>query len=210
VIAEVEQLAHPPGGFGRGLSGGGPEQGRAHTLRKIADRLRIHDGQAILSRMPSTVFSTRGRPAPAVLRAAALSVAPVLVRGLTSAPAQRGTRALLSMLRGSDPLERLPFLIAASAARHPLSPAAVRVERTRGRDADQTAVTVWFQEGPGLPVWETGGPPSSPGRSALRLGAGLLGVAAVAAAGTAAARLQAAQPRLRLLAGSLATPGKPA
>ncbi|HEY6379832.1 MAG TPA: hypothetical protein VI316_11705 [Candidatus Dormibacteraeota bacterium] len=159
--------------------------------------------------MPPTALSTRGRPAPAVLRAAALSVAPVLVRGLTSAQAQRGTRALLAMLRGSDPLGRLPFLLAANP-RHPLSPAAVRVERTRGRDADQTAVTVWFQEGPALPAWETGGPPSSPGRSALRLCAGLLGVAAVAAAGTAAARLQAAQPRLRLLAGSLATPGKPA
>jgi hypothetical protein len=34
----------------------------------------------------------------------------------------------------------------------------------------------------------------------LRLGAGLLGMAALAAAGTAAARFQAAQPRLRVLA----------
>ena len=40
--------------------------------------------------------------------------------------------------------------------RHPLAPAAVRVERTSARrgdeSADQTAITVWLGEGPSLPV----------------------------------------------------------
>jgi hypothetical protein len=69
--------------------------------------------------------------------------------------------------------------------RHPLAPSAVRVERTRSRRAgeasDQTAVTMWFGEAPGLPGMVAAGPAL---RSATRVGAGILGAAAIAAATT--------------------------
>jgi hypothetical protein len=146
--------------------------------------------------MPSTALSTSRRPAATMLRAAALTVAPAVARGLTSPHAQRGARAVLTMLRRSDPLERLPLLIAANA-RHPLAPAAVRVERTRAREAEQTAVTVWFQEGPALPWFDAGGAPDRHSRRVWRVGAGLLGLAALAAASTAASRLPAGHPRVR-------------
>jgi hypothetical protein len=75
-----------------------------------------------------------------------------------------------------------------SASRHPMAPAAVRVERTRVRkrnsDAEQVAVTMWFGEGPALPA--AGG---RLGRGAVRVGAGVLSAAAVAAATTLASRL---------------------
>ncbi len=153
---------------------------------------------------PMATSSRSGPAAPGVLRAAAMTAIPAMVRGLTSPAAQRRTRALLGALRRGDRLERLPFLLADSA-RHPLSPAAVRIERTRGRDADQTAVTVWFQEGPQLPALDSGGAPRrGAGHSALRIGAGVLGMAALAAATTAAARLQSDQPRVRVVPASAA------
>ncbi|HET9051661.1 MAG TPA: hypothetical protein VFO60_08150 [Candidatus Dormibacteraeota bacterium] len=73
---------------------------------------------------------------------------------------------------------------------HPLTPAALRVERTHGAGADaadQVAVTVWFGEGPALPSLSQ---PHAGGASlALRLGASIIGAAAIAALTTAAARL---------------------
>jgi hypothetical protein len=85
--------------------------------------------------------------------------------------------------------------------RHPLAPAAVRVERSRarrgGETADQTAITVWLGEGPALPA---PGLTRSPWRVAAGVGVTLIGAAAVAAASTLAAqreqkrRLMAARP----------------
>jgi hypothetical protein len=85
--------------------------------------------------------------------------------------------------------------------RHPLAPAAVRVERTRARrgteSAEQTAITLWFGDGPGLPL---PGPARSPWRAAAGVGVTLAGAAALAVASTLAAeregrrRLAAATP----------------
>jgi hypothetical protein len=73
--------------------------------------------------------------------------------------------------------------------RHPLAPAAVRVERTRAHGGngvtEQTAVTLWFGDGPELP---TVGRESSPWKTAAGLGVTLAGVAAMAAASTLAAQ----------------------
>ena len=83
--------------------------------------------------------------------------------------------------------------------RHPLTPAAVRVERTSarhgGESADQTAVTIWLGEGPSLPVPGTS---RSPWRTAAGVGITLIGAAAVAAASTLAAQRE--QDRRRLAA----------
>ncbi|MGD0370217.1 MAG: hypothetical protein ABSC16_00760 [Candidatus Dormibacteria bacterium] len=91
--------------------------------------------------------------------------------------------------------------------RHPLTPAAVRVERTRARrgaeTADQTAITVWLGEGPSLPAPALS---RSPWRAMAGLGMTLMGAAAVAAASTLAAqreqerRLAAARPVATLAA----------
>jgi hypothetical protein len=89
----------------------------------------------------------------------------------------------------------------AAAERHPLAPAALRVERTRARRgaevAEQTAVTLWFGEGPELPA---PGLSRSAWRAAAGVGATLAGAAALAVASTVAAqregqrRLAAARP----------------
>jgi len=83
--------------------------------------------------------------------------------------------------------------------RHPLAPAAVRLERTSsrrgGEAADQTAITVWLGEGPSLPV---PGISRSPWRTAAGVGITLIGAAAVAAASTLAAQRE--QDRRRLAA----------
>jgi hypothetical protein len=77
----------------------------------------------------------------------------------------------------------------ARTERHPLAPAAVRVERTRarhgGESADQTAITVWLGEGPALPA---PGLTRSPWRLAAGVGVSLVGAAVVAAASTLAAQ----------------------
>ena len=74
--------------------------------------------------------------------------------------------------------------------RSPLTPAAVRVERSRGKGragkAHHTAVTLWFGEGPGLPSGLSTGSPSL--RTAARIGAGALMAAALAAATAMASR----------------------
>jgi hypothetical protein len=112
--------------------------------------------------------------------------------------------ASLDQLRAAgSPLVRAVIRSAGltGSERHPLTPAAVRVERTRarrgGETADQTAVTVWLGEGPSLPV---PGLARSPWRTAAGVGMTLLGAAALAAASTLAAqreqqrRLAAARP----------------
>jgi hypothetical protein len=72
----------------------------------------------------------------------------------------------------------------------------VRVERARsnrpGERADQTAITVWFGEGPSLPV--PGG--SNAMRGAVRLGTGLLGAVALAALTAIAARREESRTRV--------------
>jgi len=84
-----------------------------------------------------------------------------------------------------------------SSSRHALAPAAVRIERSRVRrrrgESEQVAVTMWFGEGPALPA--AGG---GLGRGAVRVGAGVLSAAALAAATTFAARL-AERPSARTL-----------
>jgi len=101
-----------------------------------------------------------------------------------------GSPLLNAVLRGAG---------MARSERHPLAPAAVRVERTRARrgseTADQTAVTVWLGEGPSLPV---PGVSRSPWRTAAGVGITLIGAAAVAAASTLAAQRE--QDRRRLAA----------
>ncbi|PZR77918.1 MAG: hypothetical protein DLM65_14550 [Candidatus Aeolococcus gillhamiae] len=115
--------------------------------------------------------------APALLRAAAplARVAAGAARSSTLASA------------ASAALRRLEVPAAGVAQRHPLAPAAVRVERARARGngtrTDQTAITVWFGQGPSLP-----GAGSDVMRSAMRIGTGVLGAAALAAMTAIAAR----------------------
>ncbi len=86
-----------------------------------------------------------------------------------------------------------------------VQPAAIRVERSRsrrdGETTSQTAVTMWFGQGPALPG---AGSQATVLRGALRLGAGVLGAAAVAVLTSVAAereaRLEAMRPR-RISAG---------
>jgi len=77
------------------------------------------------------------------------------------------------------------------ADRHPLAPAAIRVERTKsrrgGESAEQTAITFWFVEGPQLPA--PGLSRTATGwRSAAGLGMTLVGAAALAVASSLAAQ----------------------
>jgi hypothetical protein len=110
--------------------------------------------------------------------------------------------ATLDQLRAvSSPLVKAVVKSAglARGGRHPLTPAAVRVERTStrrgGESADQTAITVWLGEGPSLPV---PGVSRSPWKTAAGVGITLIGAAAVAAASTLAAQRE--QDRRRLAA----------
>jgi hypothetical protein len=93
-------------------------------------------------------------------------------------------------------LRRLEGSPSGRAQRHPLTPAAVRVERARshrhGERSDQTAVTVWFGEGPALP-----GPGGGDAlRSAMRISSGVVGAAALAALTAIAARREEARTRV--------------
>src|SRR5579872_5492396 len=87
-----------------------------------------------------------------------------------------------SALRPRDPI---------GDRRHPLAPAAFRVERSRIRhvrgSADQTALTVWFGTGPALPA------PGSNGmsRAVLRAAAGIVCAAALGALTAVAAQREA-------------------
>lgn len=88
-------------------------------------------------------------------------------------------------------------VVTGRGSRHPMAPAAVRIERSRVRrrrsESEQVAVTMWFGEGPALP--SAGG---GFGRGAVRVGAGVLSAAALAAATSFAARL-AERPPARAL-----------
>jgi hypothetical protein len=120
-------------------------------------------------------------------------------------PAARSAWTLVRRPEARDALASLMTLTSTRPdIRHPLAPAAVRVERSRLRgatgDADQTAVTVWFGSGPALPSLGGGGKAT---RAVLRsavvvLGAAALGALTVVAANREAARLEApdAVPRL--------------
>ena len=78
--------------------------------------------------------------------------------------------------------------------RHPLTPAAIRVERTtakyEGGTSRQSALTVWLTEGPALPGPAPGGPSA---RTVAGAVAGIVGVLALGALGVLAAQQQ---PRL--------------
>jgi hypothetical protein len=106
-------------------------------------------------------------------------------------------RALTTVARRGDPLGAVRALTRLGAAgRHPLAPAAVRVERSRvvadGARADQTALTVWFGTGPNLP-----GPTGygSSARFVMRMAVGVLGAAALGAMGAIAAHREATRVR---------------
>lgn len=119
------------------------------------------------------VLRTLRRSAPGVTRA-------VVSTALDPARRRALVEAIARLEQGVVPV--------ASAGRHPMAPAAVRVERSRSRrrrgDSEQVAVTMWFGEGPALPAAGGGF-----GRGAVRVGAGVLSAAALAAATTLAARL---------------------
>ncbi|MFN2451209.1 MAG: hypothetical protein ABR541_02525 [Candidatus Dormibacteria bacterium] len=137
----------------------------------------------------------------------ARGAAPV-IGGLTVPPAQRrllgGAAGLLSRAMAADQAGHRT----AADPRHPMLPAAIRVERSRFRrgddHGDQTAVTMWFGQGPALA--SPGGGPSVL-RLALRIGAGALAAGAVAAASAYASRIEAAQPARRIGAGQPPRPG---
>ncbi len=88
----------------------------------------------------------------------------------------------------------------AEAERAALTPAAVRVERTRARrgaeTAEQTAITLWFGEGPALP--SPGSARQSGWRAAAGMGLTLAGAAALAVASSLAT---AQEERRRVAAG---------
>jgi hypothetical protein len=124
--------------------------------------------------------------APAMLRAA----------GPLARAAAGAARTATLRSAATAALRRLDAAPSRRADRHPLTPAAVRVERGRshrhGERSEQTAVTVWFGEGPSLP-----GPGSGDAmRSALRISTGLLGAAALAALTAIAARREESRTRV--------------
>lgn len=118
-----------------------------------------------------------------------LRAAGPLVRAAAGGTGGPALRAATSALRRLDALP-------AAGARSALTPAALRIERARstrnGERAEQTAVTVWFGEGPSLPG--PGGGDSL--RSAVRLGTGVLGAAALAAMTVIVARKEEARAKV--------------
>jgi hypothetical protein len=116
------------------------------------------------------------RTAPSVTRA-------VVTTALDPARRRAVVEALTRLEQGVAPI-----VSSAASARHPMAPAAVRVERSRMRgrrsEGEQVAVTMWFGEGPALP---TAGGRFGRG-AAVRVGAGVLSAAAVAAATTLVSR----------------------
>lgn len=135
---------------------------------------------AVSAAQRASLRGTVGAAQSASLRAAAVAA--------KSSPVRAAANAVLNRLD--------PVTPRGHRDRHPLTPAAVRVERARsnrpGERADQTAITVWFGEGPSLPV--PGG--SNAMRSAVRLGTGLLGAVALAALTAIAARREESRTRV--------------
>jgi hypothetical protein len=129
--------------------------------------------------------------APAMLRAAG-----PLARAAAGAVRLSSARSAAWGSAAAAVLRRVDTPPSGRAERHPLTPAAVRVERARshrhGERSDQTAVTVWFGEGPALP-----GPGSGDAlRSAMRISSGVVGAAALAALTAIAARREEARTRV--------------
>jgi hypothetical protein len=125
------------------------------------------------------------------LRRSAPGLTRAVVRTLLDPQRRRAVAALLARLDAPE----APEVVGAS--RHPMAPAAVRVERTRSRhrrggEDEQVAVTVWFGEGPSLPGGRFA-------RGATRVGAGVLSAAAVAAASTLAAKWSERPPAPRVV-----------
>jgi hypothetical protein len=121
------------------------------------------------------------------LRGSAPGLARAVVGTLLDPQRRRAIAAALARFEA----DRLPVLPAIQ--RHPLTPAAVRVERTRSRrrwrgEAEQVAVTMWFGEGPALPM------PGRMSRGAVRVGAGVASAAALAAATTLVTRVAERPP----------------
>jgi hypothetical protein len=118
------------------------------------------------------------------------SSAPSLLRvaGPLARAAASATRSSTLLSAATAALRRLEAPTAAGQGqRHPMAPAALRVERARSRGngtrAEQTAITVWFGQGPSLP-----GPGGDALRSAARIGGSVIGAAALAAMTVIAAR----------------------
>jgi hypothetical protein len=121
-----------------------------------------------------------------------LRVAGPLARAAAGAARNSGlASAATAALRRLDATD-----VPGGGQRHPLTPAALRVERARSRGnggrADQTAVTVWFGQGPSLPG--PGGGDTL--RSAMRIGTSVLGAAALAAMTVIAARREEQRARV--------------
>ncbi|MFN2582688.1 MAG: hypothetical protein ABR498_08120 [Candidatus Dormibacteria bacterium] len=91
----------------------------------------------------------------------------------------RATRALGALLENGE------------GGKHPLTPAALRVERSSARgergSAHQTALTVWFGQGPQLPVPGNG----TPVRTVVGAVAGIAGAVALGALGFIASQREA-------------------
>jgi hypothetical protein len=141
--------------------------------------------------------ATSSRAGRAILSVMA-SMGPAMLR--TAGPL---ARAAVGAARGSTiraaaaaALRRLEAPPPGTASSHPLTPAAVRVERARshghGDRAEQTAVTVWFGQGPSLPV--PGG--GEQVRNAMRLTTGVVGAVALAALSVIAARREEQRARV--------------
>jgi len=138
-------------------------------------------------------------PASRLLAQALRRGAPGLTRAVVTTlldPQRR--RAVAGALARFEERGGAAGLLGGAPVRHPMAPAAVRIERTRSRgrrgEAEQLAVTMWFGEGPALPA-----PGGRFSRGAVRVGAGVASAAAVAAATTLVARLGERPAPVRLL-----------
>lgn len=102
--------------------------------------------------------------------------------------------ALVRAIAGSGALRAAPSLLDTSRWRGP-RPAAVRIERSHVRSdgdvvADQTALTLWFGDGPDLPGMTTRGRNQAT-RLAVRTLVGFGAAIAIGAAGAIVARQEA-------------------
>lgn len=121
------------------------------------------------------------------LRAGAPQVTRAVVGTLLDPRRRRMVGEALARLEGE---RGAAALLGGAPVRHPMAPAAVRIERTRSRglrgEAEQMAVTMWFGDGPSLPAPGGG---RFPRGAAARIGAGVVSAAAVAAASALVARM---------------------
>ena len=188
-LGDAQQVCPSRGSAGRGLARERADQRCLDTTGEAVDS-GLH-GATLSFLVMATSNAVRG--VQAVRQLSALRPAARTAWTLARRPEARDALSSLMTLTSTRP-----------DARHPLAPAAVRVERSRLRgaagDADQTAFTVWFGSGPALPSFGAGGKAT---RAVLRTAVGVLGAAAlgaltVVAANREAARLEApaAPPRL--------------